>query len=152
MAFNDRITTSLFGRRLGLQFMSTTVTGGSRGGQEFLVGAEAVRADATTADTTSTNLHPFGVSFLASGTSAVYTIDPPIPGVRKTIISTTEGPAFVKTANNETFVGASTVGSSFTTIKLSSNGASLELVGVTTAVWAAVLGGSTSLYTLTTST
>ena len=53
MAFNDRITTSLRGRRLGLQIMSTAQTGSSLGQHEFLVGPEALREGVTTAATTS---------------------------------------------------------------------------------------------------
>lgn len=140
MAYQNNITTSLRGRRLGLQLMSTVETGGSRGPFEHLVGPESFRMNATTADTTGTNLHPWGVSYLASGTSSVYTIDPPIPGVMKVIISSTSGPAYVKTANSETFVGVTTVGSSNTTVKISSIGNSLLLVGATTAVWAVLTG------------
>ncbi len=152
MSNSTDIQTSIHGRRLGLQILSSSVSGGSRGEKEYLVGPEALKPNATTGDTTGTNLHPFGVSYLASGTSSVYTIDPPIPGVVKTIISSTSGPAYVKTANDETLVGGTTVGSSSTTVKLSSLGASITLIGVTTAVWAVLNGGSTSMFTYSTST
>lgn len=150
--YKNGITTSLRGRRIGLQRLSTNATGGTRGEFDFLVGPESLRAHTSTSDSTDTNLHPFGVSYLASGTSSVYTIDPPIPGVSKVVVSSTSGPAYVKTANSETFITTSTVGSSNTTVKISSLGGSIQLVGVTTAVWALFLGGSTGMFTLTTST
>ena len=91
----------------------------------------------STAETTSSNVAPYGVSSLpgtSAASSAVYTIEPPIPGVRKIIqIGTTaNGPCYLKTANSETF--SSTLGTSFTTIK-SSAGGFYELVGITTAIW-----------------
>ena len=90
MAHENKITTSLHGRRLGLEQQSSAESGGSRGTKEYLVGAEALRSEATTAETTSNNLNPYGVSHLNSssaGSSQVYTLDPPVPGVPK--ISTT---------------------------------------------------------------
>jgi hypothetical protein len=143
-AWADRITTSLFGRRIGLQVMSSGITGGSRGPSEFLVGPDGARAAVTTAESTGTNLNPFGVSNLvgtSAASSAVYVLDPPIPGVRKTInIGTTaNGPIYVRTANSETF--SSTLGTSFTTIK-SSAGGNYEMMGLTTALW--ILFGVTS--------
>jgi hypothetical protein len=137
MAFKDKIMTSLFGRRFGLQNMSTVQTGGSRGDLEFLVGPEALRQGASTAETTSTNLSAAGIS-VAPGTSAassaVYTLDPPIPGVKKTIMGgTANGLVYIKTANSETII--STLGSTNTTVKVSSIGGSFELMGLTTAIW-----------------
>ena len=138
MSFETKYTTSVHGRRLGLQRLTTPESGGSHGPKDYLVGPEAIRTSVTTAASTGTNLKAYGVSILA-GTSAasscVYTIDPPIPGVRVTITnnSSGNGPFYVKTANSETF--NTTAGTSFTTIKTSAGG-SFELVGVTTAVWA----------------
>lgn len=140
MAYNSQLNTSLFGRRFGLQNMSTGQSGGSRGARDYLVGPESLRVASTTAETTATNLDPFGISYLpgtSAASSAVYTIDPPIPGVRKTIVcSTANGPVYLKTVNSETI--QSTVGSSFTTIKGSSVGGCFDLVGLTTAIWAAI--------------
>lgn len=138
MSFETKYTTSVHGRRLGLQRMTTPESGGSHGSKDFLVGPEAVRVNVTTAGSTGTNLKAFGVSILAgtsAASSAVYTIDPPIPGVRVTIVnnSSGNGPMYIKTKNSETI--NTTAGTSFTTIKTSAGG-SFELVGVTTAVWA----------------
>lgn len=137
MAFSSKILTSIFGRRLGLQRMSSAESGGTRGPQEYLVGPDALRVGATTAETTSTNLQPHGLSVLpgtSAGSSAVYTLDPPIPGVMKVIAGSTDnGPTIVKTANGETI--STTAGSSWTTVEISSLGGSFMLVGLTTARW-----------------
>lgn len=137
MAFANKILTSLFGSRVGLQRMTTAESGGSRGAQEYLVGPESLRVGVTTAETTSTNLQPHGVSRLpgtSAASSAVYTIDPPVPGVRKTIMGTTDnGPVYLKTANGETIV--TTAGSSFTTVKVSSVGGVFELMALTSGIW-----------------
>jgi hypothetical protein len=159
MAYASKILTSIYGRRLGLQAMTTNETGGSRGTQEFLVGPEGLRMENTTSESTGTNLKPHGVSWLngtSAASSAVYVIDPPIPGVRKLInIGTTaNGPIYLRTANSETF--NTTLGTSFTTIK-SSAGGFYELIGVSTAVWGAlnITSGTSSNgsgHVLTTST
>ena len=145
MAYGDKITTSKHGRRLGLQLMSSAQSGGSQGQKEFLVGPEALRLGVTTADTTSANVPAYGVSALV-GTSVastpVYTLDPPIPGVKKTIhFLSTDSALNIKTANGEYIYGSS-LGSSATCIK-SSGGGSIDLIGVSTAIWA-VLGVSSS--------
>jgi hypothetical protein len=136
MPYGNKIRTSLHGRRIGLQRMSSSESGGSLPNREFLVGPEDLRLDVTTAETTSANLKAFGVSNVAAssaGSSSVYTLDPPVPGVRKIITGGTSGPVYVKTANGETIM--SSAGSSFTTIKISSAGGSFELMGFTTAQW-----------------
>lgn len=155
----NRITTSKHGKRLGLQAHSTVGTGGSRGPCEFLVGPDEFRMETTTADTTSSNLRAYGVSYLpgtSAGSSCVYTLDPPIPGVSKYIYgSTANGPFLIKTANSETI--QSTVGSSFTTVEISSLGGGFRLIGLTTAIWVAlgITSGTSSQasgFSLTTST
>lgn len=140
MAYNSNITTSIRGRRLGLQIMSTAQTGGSRGAQEFLAGPEALRVNASTAETTSTNLHPFGISILTTASSSgVYTLDPPIPGVEKSLVFHTTGsnPIYVKTANGETI--GSTQGTTMTVLASSQTAyAAVKLLAVSTSVWAVV--------------
>lgn len=159
MAYNNQILTSLRGRRVGLQAMSSAATGSNHGRREFLVGPDDFRVETSTAETTSTNLKPFGVSICpgtSEASSAVYTLDPPIPGVRKIIgTSTANGPVFIKTANSETI--QSTVGSSFTTVKISSLGGMFELIGLTTAIWLGLgltsgTSSNASGFSLTTST
>lgn len=159
MAYNDKYTTSVKGRRLALQQMSTTQSGGTRGLMEFLVGPDDFRVNVTTAASTSSNLRPHGVSILpgtSAASSCVYTLDPPIPGVRKTIVGTTaNGPFIIKTANSETI--HTTAGTSFTTVEISSIGGGFTLMGLTTAVWMGIgltsgTSSNASGFTLTTST
>ena len=159
MPFNNSILTSLYGRRFGLQQMTTAQTGGTRGVREYLVGPDGLRTGTSTAESTATNLAADGISVCpgtSAASSAVYTLDPPIPGVRKTIMGgISNGPVYIKTANSETII--STLGSSFTTVKVSSVGGAFELIGVTTAVWMAMdltsgTSSQASGFALTTST
>lgn len=147
MAYGNNITTSKHGRRLGLQLMTTAQTGGSRGAQEFLVGPEGLRVNESTAETTSTNLHPFGISVLTTAVSSgVYTLDPPIPGVTKSLVFHTTGadPIYVKTANGEFF--NSTQGTTMTVLASSQTAyAAVTLVPISTAAWA-VAGSLSSAY------
>lgn len=158
MAYGNKILTSLVGRRLGLQRLTTGESGGSRGSKEFLVGPDGFRDDVTTGETTATNLTPYGVSHLpgtSAASSAVYTIDPPIPGIRKLISGATDnGPVYLKTAGGETIL--TSAGSTFNTVKISSLGGAFELIGLTTARWLTNLVTGTSSqasgFGLTTST
>ena len=155
MAFKERMLTSIFGNRLGLQQMTTVQTGG-RLLSEFIVGAEAVRSGVTTAESTGTNALAYGVSFFpgtSAASSAVYTLDPPIPGIQKTVVfnSTSQGPIYVKTANGETFL--STQGTTFSIIKSTNNQVgTLELRGLTTGIWGIGSGLSTATFALSTTT
>lgn len=148
-AFASNIITSIYGRRLGLQPMSSAQSG-SPGNCEFLVGPDDQRVAVSTAETTSTNLKAHGVSYLV-GTSVastpVYTLAPPIPGVRKNIFfGSTDSALYVKTANGEYIYGAS-MGSSATVIR-SSGGGNIELIGLTTAIWGALNISSTAVNTV----
>lgn len=162
MAYHNKITTSIYGRRLGLQGMSSVETGGAvaTGSQfhEFVVGAQDIRLGVTTAESTATNAKAYGISNFpgtSAASSSVYTLDPPIPGVRKFLaFNTTANGVYVKTANSETFL--TTMGTSFTTIK-STVGGVIELIGFTTAQWLApaLTSGTSSQgsgFVLTTST
>ena len=138
MAYGNKITTSKHGRRLGLQAMSTAETGGSRA--EFLVGPDEFRVGVSTAETTSANLKPYGISHIIGtsvDSSSVFVLEAPIPGVTKTLYfgSTGNTACYVKTAGGETI--HSTIGSSHTTIK-STVGGMCMLTGVTTAKWASL--------------
>ena len=135
MAYGGNITTSKHGRRLGLQRMSTGQSGGSAP-FEFLVGPDDFRVGTNTAESTGSNLEPFGISGglgTSAGSSAVYTLDPPIPGVRKVIASSTaNGPVYVKTSNA---VVVSSAGSTDAVVKLSTLGSPVELIGLSSGVW-----------------
>jgi len=148
-AYNSSILTSIHGRRLGLQAMSSGQSG-SPGNAEFLVGPDDQRVAVSTEETTDVQMKAYGVSYVV-GTSAastpVFTLAPPIPGVRKNIFfGSTDSALYVKTANGEYIYGSS-IGSSATTIR-SSGGGFVELVGVTTAIWATAGISSTAVNTV----
>lgn len=157
MAFGSNMTKSIFGRQLGLQSMSTNMSGSARSGEtpDFLVGAEEIRRSVNTGST-SRNLPAYGVSRVngtSAGSSAVYTLDPPIPGVNVVLSfeSTSQGPIYVKTANGETIV--STQGTTFSIIKSTNNTVgAIVLYGLTTAIWGITAGLSTATFALTTTT
>jgi len=144
--FASKQFTSVFGRRLGLQTLTTNDNGG-RLPSEFLAGPEAVRMGVTTNETTATNILPYGVSVLTTAVSSgVYTMDPPIPGVEKTLIFHTTGanPIYVKTKNGE-FIN-STQGTTMSVITSSQTAyAAVTLSPVSTGAWA-VVGSLSSAY------
>jgi hypothetical protein len=145
MAYGDNRNTSVHGRRLGLQQFSTAQSGG-RLIADFLVGAEAVREGVTTAETTGTAVTAYGVSFLngtSAASSSVYVLDPPIPGVRKVVVfSSANTPQYLRTKNAETF--RTSADSTIATVLLSTlTGATVELVGLTTAMWGLLTNGTT---------
>lgn len=149
MPYNNKVLTSIHGRRLGLQRLSSAESGGSGGTKEYLVGPEDLRMGVSTAETTATRISAFGVSRVTGASSGVYTLDPPVPGVEKTIVLDSNNVGFyLKTANSETIV--STQNTSGTTLKSTASGTGvISLLGVSTAVWAAV---NISGFTATTST
>jgi len=163
MAYQDKITTTIFGRRLGLQQLSSSQSGTGVAGRlpDLLVGAEAVRGAATTNDSTASSMTPYGVSYLTTGLSAdataVFRLDPPIPGVEKTIVwaSTTVGTmgskifATISTGGGAGFQTSN--GSSFTCVA-SSNGNVLRLMGVTTGLYAVINGTTASGFAFPTTT
>lgn len=133
--FAAKINRSIRGRDLGFQDLSSAESGGSNGITRFLAGTViGLRQDVTNAETTSQNLKAHGLSNLSTASSGVHTIDPPIPGVAKTIVCTGGATEYVKTANSETI--ESSLGSTFTTLKWVGYGV-IDLVGLTTARWLA---------------
>lgn len=150
MAFNSGYITSIFGRRLGLQELSSAQSGGTRTPKpEYLVGPDALRQAVTTAETTSNNLYPHGVSYLTTSVSSgVYTLDPPVPGVPKTLVFGTSGadPQYVRASTDASIVFVSSQGSTFSVLSSSQTiRSAVTLMGVTTAIWQ-VIGSLSSAY------
>lgn len=145
MAYRDKIMTSLWGRRFGLQLMSTVQTGGAAP-TDLLIGPEALREGVSTAETTASAIRPFGVSFLngtSAASSSVYVLDPPIPGVRKTVVfSSANTPQYLRTKNGETF-RTSADSTIATVISSTLTGATVELIGLTTSIWGLLTNGTT---------
>ena len=131
----NKITTSLFGRRFGLQNMTTGESGGAQGARDFLVGPEGFRQAVSTANTTDSNVPAYGVQVLPGG---VFTIDPPIPGVQVTVVGSSDTASYLKTnAATETIM--TTLGSSDTVLAFPSVGGGAILTGVTTSRFLAIL-------------
>lgn len=152
MAYFNKYVTSLYGRRFGLQRLTTGISGISKAA-EFLVGPEALRMGTSTADTTAANLAAYGVHVISSAVSSgVFTIDPPVPGVEVTIVfQTTAATNYIKTANGETFL--SSQGSTFSVLKSTQNiVGSVKLTPISTAVWGVPPGLSTASFVLSTTT
>lgn len=131
MSFESRMTKSIWGREFGLQSLSS-VQLGSTFPHNLLVGAEGLRQNVTSNETTGVPLRPFGVSNLSTVSSGVHVLSPPIPGITKTIVCTGGATEFVKSLNAETF--ESSRGSTFTTLRFVAYGIA-EMVGLTTARW-----------------
>lgn len=146
----SQLGTQIYGRRLAL------APGNAIQSQiEYLVGPRDIRlqvegvssAGSTIVSTAvATPLSPYGVSLvgatLASATTG-YTLSAPVPGVRKVLFVPTTGYAVVTVTTDSTGVGAGTklcstnsVTSTEQQITLVGKGAMVELMGLTTGLWA----------------
>lgn len=161
--FTDKFLISIHGRQVGLQRVTTAISGGTRGQFDFFGGTykgERMDCLASTfgnADSTSINLVPFGNHILpvsSVGSSQVFTVDPPIPGSNPmTVMTNGVDAAYLKVANPSPEGFQTSAGSSFTVVKLSSLGAPIGFNPMTTAIWAVTGNGSTAAghsYTTTT--
>lgn len=151
MSYGNAITKSLHGRQIGLQQLSTSITGSARGPFDVLVGPEDIRQGLTTNESTGVNIAPYGVTRLA-GTSAastpVYTLDAPVPGVRKGIhFHSTDSAIYVKMASGCAIAGTSLASTGATVIR-SSGGGYVELMGISTALFCALQLSSTGVNTV----
>lgn len=147
MPYNNKVITSIHGRRLGIQRLSSAESGGSDGTVEYLVGPEAFRVGTSTAETTAANVSAFGASLLmetSAASSSVYTIDPPVPGVSKTLYMSSG--TWVKTGGA---VFYSSAGTTHTTLN-SSNKTVFTLMGVTTGIYALNTNGANPAFAVTT--
>ena len=149
--YGNSVLTSVHGRRLGLQAMSSGESGGSKGALELLVGPDAFREPRTTNETTATAINAVGNTVLV-GTSAastpVFTLAPPIPGVRKTIIfGSTDSALYLKMSSGCAIAGTSLASTGCTAIR-SSGGGAVELIGQTTALYNTLAVSSTAVNTV----
>lgn len=140
--------TNLHGKRLGLQILSSGQSGGSKGPLEFLVGPDGFRDPVSTAETTVTPVNASGLTILV-GTSAastpVFTLAPPIPGVTKTVaFGSTDSALYLKMSSGVAIAGTS-LGNTGATVIRSSGGGTVELEGLTTALYAALTISSTAV-------
>lgn len=140
----NSIETSIYGRRLGLKRLVS-----SDANSQALVGVAAEQlpiADATS-DTTGTNITGYGITSVDTTTDDGWLLDNPIPGVRKVIYtgSTSTGIRTVKRKDN-TFAIRSSASSTLTTILAQGGGLTLELIGISSALYGVIkTGASTEL-------
>jgi len=147
MPYGNNILTSIYGRRLGLQAFSTAQSGAAVNA-EFLVGPDGLRLGLTTNESTGTAMNPAGVSVLV-GTSVastpVFTLAPPIPGVKKVVVfGSTDSALYAKAASGCAIAGTS-LGTTGATAIRSSGGGAIELMGRTTALHDALGVSSTAV-------
>ena len=132
--------TSLWGRRLGLQLDETVA-----GAKEMKLAIEDIGAFTSTAVSGTTAL-AYGITRVITSASTQGPIQSflpaPIPGVRKYICmhsTSTASYQFLSTANGASILAASD-GTTKSLLNFRGPGGSVQLVGLTTAVWG-VVGG-----------
>jgi hypothetical protein len=136
MPYGNNILTSIYGRRLGLQRFDTAQSGAARPA-EFVVGPDDIRLGLTTNESTGTAMAPAGISVLV-GTSVastpVFTLAPPIPGVRKVVVFGSTNSALYAKASSGCAIAGTSLGTTGATAIRSSGGGAIELMGRTTAI------------------
>lgn len=157
LGFKDGIQTSIFGRRVGLQRLSSSVSGatGVPAG-DFLIGPDGLRQETIT-ETTSTRVKAFGYSLLTTQATTLnlFTIDPPIPGVQKWVyFGTTSVASDLQLCTSGTPTVFRTSASS-TNTKLNSTQAVplwVGLIGISTDTWGVIGSLSTGIINSTQTT
>ena len=130
------IAYSIAGTRLGVD------------ANDYLVGFTSIRTaveDITT--TAATSALPYGLTrVLTSGSSqnGQYTLQSPVVGVRKTLVLNSSSTGTQQFTLTSAICWTSSGSSAAAVISLRGNGAVVELVGVTTGIWAMVNQPSTA--------
>lgn len=137
----NQILTSIFGRRLGLDS-----NGFILGPNDFRTQVEGVSSAGSTIVSTAvaTSLSNYGISLVgatAASATTAYVLSAPQPGVYKTIFCPTSGYAVIVTSGAN-ICSTGNAGSTQTTITFAGKGNSVQLIGLTTALWG-VIGGPT---------
>lgn len=136
----NSILTSVYGRRLGLKRLVA-----SDAASESVIGMADHQLPVTeaTSDTTGTNITGYGITIVDSSTDDTWLLSNPIAGVRKVIYtgSTSTGIRTIKRADN-TFAIRTSGNSTGTTIVAQGGGLTLELLGISSALYA-VMGRPT---------
>jgi hypothetical protein len=136
----SKIRTSVHGRRLGL-------AQGSSAQIEYLVGPDGIQSphgavlevQAATSDTTATNITAYGLTTVDTSTDDTWLLDPPIVGVSKLLYtgSTSTGIRTIKRSDSS-FALRTSANSTTTTIVAQGGGLFLQLIGVSSAIYAIV--------------
>jgi len=163
---SSKILTSIFGRRLGLQAVTTSVWGSTNltnygGTGDLLAGPDAYVPAVSTNETTGNTIKPWGMSLVTTGaggsTNTAYTLGKPIPGVQKQIAflssNTATNMIAIRASTDASITFESSLGSTMSVIA-SSQGTRgvITMVGLTSTSWALV-GFTTAMgFSLSTST
>lgn len=130
----SQLVTQIYGRRLALDV------------GDFLVGPKAVReqvegftSGTTLMSTGTAALSAYGISMVGStltSASTSLTLNAPVPGTKKVLFNPTTGQAVVTTTGAGAFIcSTGSITSTFGTMTFPAKGASIELLGITTALW-----------------
>ena len=132
-ALRNQITTSIFGRKLGLDRNELLNVKGTR-----------MAVNEATSDTTGTAIPSNGYCSVETTTNDGWTLAAPSVGATVSLftISTSTGIRVITPTNATVITSAGTAG---TTIGLYGYGGSCTLVGVSTAAWAVLARSSTTL-------
>lgn len=133
----NRILTSIHGRRLGLDINETLV--GVRG--------MSLPQVAGTSDTTGTNLPNNGFASVVTTTDDTWRLDNPYVGAQVTLMTGSSSTG-IHSINLNNSVAYSTQGIAGSTVVLTGHGASITLLGISTAIWQVIgrAGSSASNY------
>lgn len=140
----------IYGRKLGVDpsgyirgekgIKVPAVYFGTEGSEVAQFGSTAVQS-VLTSGTTGTQITAAGVTVLSASSALTWTLAPPVPSARKTIVVQSTAASGTLTVRLSTALGGnflSTLGSSFQAIPLLSAGCHVNLVGVSTAYWMVV--------------
>ena len=170
MANNAKIQTSIHGRRLGLQVVSSSVIGSSVGSAitpkvtqtgDILCGPDAFNEAVSTAETTTYTIVPWGLSEITTATggttNSVFQLGKPIPGVSKYVTflssNTATNMISLRASSDATVCFESSVGSTMCVLASSAGGRiTVMMIGLTSTSWGIIGFSTANGLSLTTST
>jgi len=124
--YRSRIRTSIYGDRLALD------------DDGALVGPFALKQGLTTLGSTATQIPAHGLTILNAAAASTYVLDPPMLGVEKMLMQSSNGTSHNIITGTSNIKIISTFGSTQQRVCLQSSGDFVRLVGMSTAQWAVV--------------
>jgi hypothetical protein len=122
--YRNRMVTNLWGGRLALDV------------DNMLVGPPEHKLGVTTLGATATSIPAHGVTVLNAAAASTYILDAPMTGVRKYIVQSGVGSSHNIITGTSNIKILSTFGSSQQRVALQSTGDFVQLIGLSTALWA----------------
>ena len=124
--YRSRIRTSIYGDRLALD------------DDGALVGPFALKLGLTTLGSTATQIPAHGLTTLNAVAASTYVLDPPMVGVEKVLMQSSNGTSHNIITGTSNIKIISTFGSTQQRVCLQSSGDFVRLMGVSTAQWAVI--------------